>query len=272
MLYKKIKLKDICPKITNESVTLRIYICERNDSVNQRPGMLICPGGGYSFCSSREAEPVALCFMSEGFNCFVLEYTTNEKYPAPHIDLAVAYSYIREHEEEFDLLPNSLSIVGFSAGGHLVASYGYLYKELAEILNIKTEILKPFSLVLSYPVITTSLMHTHQGTREIITNEEEALVEKLDIHRHIQNDYPPTFIWTTKDDDLVPSQNSVLMNEALENAHVKHEFKLYETGWHGLSIANNSCCDKGSINENMKKIHEWPSLASEFIFDLLNNR
>ena len=75
MFYKKILLKEIDSRFTNETTSLRIYISERNESTEQRPGMLVCPGGGYSFCSAREAEPIAFRFLSEGFNCFILDYT-----------------------------------------------------------------------------------------------------------------------------------------------------------------------------------------------------
>ena len=60
MFYKKILLKEINPKFDNEEATLRIYISERNESIVKRPGLLVCPGGGYTFCSAREAEPIEL--------------------------------------------------------------------------------------------------------------------------------------------------------------------------------------------------------------------
>ena len=59
MLYKKIFLKEIDSRFENSNASLRIYISEQNESVQLRPGMLICPGGGYGYCSAREAEPVA---------------------------------------------------------------------------------------------------------------------------------------------------------------------------------------------------------------------
>ena len=270
MIYKKILLKDIDERFVDHLATLRVYISERNEIVERRPGMLVCPGGGYWFCSPREAEIIAFRFLSEGFNCFVLDYTIQAKYPVPHLDLGLAISYIREHENEFDLLPNSLSIVGFSAGGHLVGSYGYLYKEIAKELNKEEQLLKPFSIVMGYPVITSSPIYSHKGTFEIITGNNEELMEKMDIIKHIEKDYPPTFIWTTKDDEAVPSMNSVLMDESLTKSNVKHQFVLFESGWHGASLANRSCYQKENITAKMKDIRDWASLAADFIFDLLD--
>ncbi len=271
MVYKKVLLKDIDERITDENISLRIYISERNESVSLRPGMLVCPGGGYSYCSPREAEIVAFRFLSEGFNCFVLNYSLNQKYPAPQADLAIAISYIRQHEEEFDLIPHSLSLVGFSAGAHLAGSYAYLYKELGESLNLDINLLKPFSLVLGYPVATT-LLPTHGGSRDIITGGDPLLLEKLDIVKNVKENYPPTFIWTTKDDSVVPYTNSTLLDEALEKNHVPHEFILYESGWHGGSLVNRSCYQKENITEKMKDIRDWASLATDFIFNQLDKR
>ena len=42
-----------------------------------RPAMLVVPGGGRRYCSDREGEPVALAYMAQGFNAFVLRYTAN---------------------------------------------------------------------------------------------------------------------------------------------------------------------------------------------------
>ena len=270
MFYKKLLLKEIDPRFDNEDNYLRIFISEDNESVSKRPGMLVCPGGGYSFCSAREAENVAFRFLSEGFNCFVLNYSLNKKYPAPQADLALVFSYIRSHEEEFHLIPNTLSLVGFSAGGHLVGSYGYAYKEVGELFNFDVNLLKPFSIVMAYPVITTTSA-THSGTKEIITGSgEEELVEKMDIYKHVTKDYPPTFIWTTKDDGLVPYTNSTLMADALNKNNVPYVFKLYESGWHGSSLANRSCTKKGDLTEKMKEIRDWATLATDFIFALLD--
>ena len=268
MFYKKIFLKDIDDKFANTTATLKIYISDRNEAISLRPGMLVCPGGGYTFCAPREAEPIAFRFLSEGFNCFILDYTVNEKYPAPHLDLALAISYIREHEKEFDLIPNTLSIIGFSAGGHLVGSYGYLYKELAEKLGVNESVLRPFSIVMAYPVITR-LANPESGTFKRIAGDDKSLLEKAEIINHVDNSYPPTFIWTTLDDELVPSKNTLMMEETLKKNHVKYECKLYKNGHHGSSLCNYGVYKKGEIPENMKEIRDWPSLVADFIFKLL---
>ena len=47
-------------------------------NITKRPGVLVIPGGGYMFCSDREAEPVALAYLNAGYDAFILRYTTNE--------------------------------------------------------------------------------------------------------------------------------------------------------------------------------------------------
>lgn len=271
MLYKELLLKDIDPRLSNVEGSLRIYVPERNELVSLKPGLLICPGGGYSFCSPREAEPIAFRFMSEGFVCFVLVYSLNKKYPAPHIDLAIAVDYIRKHEKEFDLIPNSLSIIGFSAGGHLVASYAYQYESLARELSLDPEILRPMAIVLGYPVTLTSSA-THGGTRDTICGTDKKLLELMNVPTHVTKDYPPTFVWTTRDDDCVPYLNTVELEEALKKNHVLYKSVIYDSGMHGGSLVNRSCYLKENISEKMKEIRDWASLAADFLFDIVDKK
>lgn len=270
MKYKEILLKDIEPSLSLSNAKLRIYISSRNEAVSLRPGLLVCPGGGYAFCSPREAEPIAFRFLSEGFNCFILDYATYQKYPAPHLELAVAVNYIRKHESEFDLFKDSLSIVGFSAGGHLVASYGYLYPELANQLKYDKNLLKPKALILAYPVTVMNEL-THEGTKEIITGGEEELIKKLDVPSHITGDYPPTFVWTTKDDDDVPVDNTIILEKALKKQQIPHECLIFESGRHGASLSNRCVFKKEDLNKNLLDLRDWASPASDFIFRLIDD-
>ena len=58
--------------------TLEGYILDCELSLGQlqnRPAVVICPGGGYVYCSPREAEPVALRYAARGFHAFILRYS-----------------------------------------------------------------------------------------------------------------------------------------------------------------------------------------------------
>ena len=95
---------------------------------NTRPAILILPGGGYAWCSKREADPVAMQFLQAGYNVFTLYYTcrSDETVPAlrwqPLIDAAGAILHIRRNAEQFGTDPAKIAICGFSAGGHLALS------------------------------------------------------------------------------------------------------------------------------------------------------
>ena len=102
-------------------------------SFNIRPAMLILPGGGYAFCSAREADPIAMQFLQAGYQTFVLEYTcahTPEQAPLrwqPLIDAAGAILHLRRNAAKLRLDPFKIAVCGFSAGGHLAASTAILW-------------------------------------------------------------------------------------------------------------------------------------------------
>ena len=97
-----------------------------------RRAILVIPGGGYhNICSDREGEPIAHAFMPYGYNAFVLHYTVGRKkpYPAQLIEAARAVAHIKDHADEYGIDPDAVFATGFSAGGHLAASLGVLWKE-----------------------------------------------------------------------------------------------------------------------------------------------
>ena len=86
-----------------ENVTLTTYILDSSPEMSnmlKKRGILICPGGAYRACSDREAEPVAMAFLSQGYNAFVLRYSVGEgaaKFPRPLEDAEEALELIRKN-------------------------------------------------------------------------------------------------------------------------------------------------------------------------------
>ena len=76
MIYKTIPLRE------NKGVTLTAYIHDQSKQgkfqIEKRPAIIIMPGGAYSFLSDTEGEPVALIFLKEGYNTFVLRYSVGD--------------------------------------------------------------------------------------------------------------------------------------------------------------------------------------------------
>lgn len=138
---------------------------------NTRPAILILPGGGYAWCSKREADPVAMQFLQAGYNVFTLYYTcrSDESVPAlrwqPLIDAAGAILHIRRNAEQFGTDPAKIAICGFSAGGHLAASTAILWdaEPVQTALGIHGTEARPDAVVLGYPVITAG-EYRHDGS------------------------------------------------------------------------------------------------------------
>ena len=273
MKYIVKKLSELTKKKINSEVTLEFFLCEDNKEIEYkgRPAMLVIPGGGYSFCSRREAEPIALRFMSEGFNCFVLNYTCKKPYPIPHEEVAMAIDYINKHAAELNIIKGCVSLIGFSAGGHLAASYSYLYKDIANSLKIDESNIKPFSVILGYPVISMKIPTESNSAKIITNNYDEKLVEKLSCEDHINNCYPPTFIWTTKTDQCVPFQHSKIMSLALKRNNIKSKLVIFSKGVHGGALCNRGVYDFRYKIDEIEKNKSWVDMSTKFIFELIHN-
>lgn len=275
------------------------YVWERSEELKsnrKKPAVIICPGGAYLGTSDREAEPVALRFMTAGYQTFVLRYTTYYKsfvsdenqqgreepvLPQALFDLAKAISTVREHAEEWDVNPDQIVICGFSAGGHLAASIGVHWHEsfLSEELSIESEQLKPNALILGYAVLDYLLMKEEaekeeaEWKHEIWKSSNKAVfgsdipsVEELKnispVH-FVTEVTPPTFIWHTADDDLVYAQNSLHFATALAKKKIPYELHVFENGVHGLSLSDETTeNDPAQVN---KDCQIWVDLALKWL-------
>lgn len=119
-----------------------------------RPAMVICPGGAYRWRSPREKDSPALEFLSMGYQVFVLEYSCGTEAAGfkPLRQLAGAVAHLRANHEAWQIDPEKIAVLGFSAGGHLAASLGAFWNDPE--LGFSADV-KPDALVLCYPVIST---------------------------------------------------------------------------------------------------------------------
>ncbi len=211
--------------------------------VTKRPLVLVCPGGAYVYTSAREAEPIALQFASMGYHSAVLHYSVapGATYPVALTEVAASVKLFREHAEEWHIDPEKILVLGFSAGGHLAASYGCFWKEdfvAKEVGAADPEVLRPNGMILGYPVITSGEF-AHQGSIEnLLGDRYEELKEKMSLEKQVNADFPPTFLWHTFADGSVPVENSLLLVSALRKAGIPTEFHMYPDGGHGLSLCN----------------------------------
>ncbi len=204
------------------------------------PSVVICPGGGYEFIAEREAEPVAKVYFGAGYHVFILEYSVGERAREfePLLQLAATVAHIRKYAREWKLLPDCVCVCGFSAGGHLAASLGCLYRERAFLQRWgRGEKIRPDAMVLGYPVITAD-EYAHEGSIQTVSGAEKGTDRYawFGLDRHVDAQTPPAFLWHTAADAGVPVENSLRFAEALSAAKVPFELHVFPTGEHGLSV------------------------------------
>ncbi len=224
---------------------LSVYIQNYSDGmmINERPLVLICPGGGYGHLSDREGEPVALAFLAMGYHAAVLHYScAPAQYPTQLTELAKAMLIIQEHAKEWYVDTDKIVVQGGSAGGHLAACLGMFWDEdfLAERVGLSADehhLLQPAAMILCYPVITAG-EYGHRGSfKNLLGDREAELSEKLSLEKQVSEKTPKAFIWGTYEDASVPMENSLLLVGAMRKANIPVEYHLYPRGCHGLALA-----------------------------------
>jgi acetyl esterase/lipase len=221
-------------------VTLTAYIQDRSPELptcDVRPAILVFPGGGYTFCSDREAEPIALAYLAEGYHAFVLRYSVGDagQFPAVLNDAEDALEQVIENAGEWGVDPTRVAVVGFSAGGHLAASLGTMGRT------------RPAAMILGYPCILASV---GAALGKAIPSADE----------HVDGATPPTFIFQTANDPLVNAENALALASALNRARVPYELHIFSDGDHGLSLAKPLTAG-GLASAVEPRVAEWLPLS-----------
>ncbi|WP_243116711.1 alpha/beta hydrolase [Marinisporobacter balticus] len=206
---------------------------------NAKGAIIICPGGGYKFISTREGQPVADAFSASDWQVFVLSYSTGENlWTKPLKELAWAVRKVKEHAIEIDIEGKPIIVCGFSAGGHLVASLGVHWND-PNMFGLDS-MNKPDALILCYPVITTG-RYAHRESIKALVGERDGSYFSLE--KYISKNTPPTFLWHTMADETVSVQNTILFAQGLANHGIPAEVHLYPYGVHGLSLATDAVAE-----------------------------
>ena len=206
--------------------------------------VVICPGGGYGgLAVDYEGKDIARWLNSMGIAGFMLKYRLGPRYhhPAPLLDAQRAIRTVRSRAAEFGISPDSIGIWGFSAGGHLASSASTHFdagdpKAADPIDRVSS---RPDFAILAYPVISFTTEYTHKGSRENLLGKDPdpKLVEYLSSEKQVTRDTPPTFLFHTDEDVVVPPENSVLYYLALRKAGVPAEMHVFQRGPHGVGLA-----------------------------------
>ena len=246
-----------CPG--HPEATLEGYVLDCEITYGQeksRPAIVVCPGGGYLYCSPREAEPIALRYAAAGFHAFILRYSTGWDAGgfSPLQEVSWVIGYLREHAEEWNIDPNKIVTCGFSAGGHLALSAGILGEN------------KPNAMILGYPATSAPNMPGGDFMLKILEGRKEvtdADAVKYDLVPQITKDAPPVFIVATAE-DMLTGFGALPVAQKYSSLGKPYELHIFQHGPHGYSLADETCADGSSQVLNPAFAH-WHGLSVSWL-------
>ncbi len=243
----------------HEEATLEGYILDCEITLGQdssRPAILVCPGGGYVYCSPREAEPIALAYAARGFHAFVLRYSTGRSCagltPMAQVDWAIGY--LREHAQAWHIDPQRVLTCGFSAGGHLALWAGLQAKN------------RPNGMILSYPAVSMPNMPGADFMLKLLTGKEtvtDADAEQMNMLSKVTKAAPPLFVVSTAEDMLTRYGALALVN-AYAAQGLPYELHIFQHGPHGYALANDVTAD-GSSQVLNSAYAAWQELSVQWL-------
>lgn len=225
---------------SNVSVpTLTIY----QPSVVKANGtaVIICPGGGYGvLLTNREGSDAARAFNAVGITAFVLKYrlpsarTMIDPTIGPLQDAQQAVFVVRRNAGKWNIKPDRIGIMGYSAGGHVASTLGTHFKEL--LISDKKANVRPDFLLLINPVISFNSKIGHQGSKEALLGKDadSKQVDYFSNELQVTKDTPPAFLVHTDGDQVVPVENSLEFYKAVKRNEGTAEIHIYEKGEHGF--------------------------------------
>jgi acetyl esterase/lipase len=238
--------------------TLTYYRPTRNVSGT---GVIIAPGGGYThLAANHEGRQVANWLNSMGVAAFVLIYRLGPKYhhPIELWDVQRAIRMVRARAKEFDVLPDRIGIMGFSAGGHLASTAETHFDSgnAGAEDSVDRVSCRPDFAILGYGVISFRAPELRGSSAKALLGEnaDPRQLEELSNEKHVTVQTPPTFLFSTSEDKSVPSENSLLFYAALHKAGVPAELHIFEKGPHGVGL------DLGD-----PFLGEWPKLLANWL-------
>jgi acetyl esterase/lipase len=216
-----------------------------DEAINNGSAVIVCPGGGYNILAyDLEGTEIAGWLNRLGFTAFVLQYRIPDKKGGALQDVQRAMRIVRNNQQKWNIDPEKIGVMGFSAGGSLSARASTLFNKKTYPPVDKSDSLscRPSFTMLIYPA------YLDQGPSLTLTPELE-----------LSKDVPPIFIFQTADD---PYGNSALvMAAALRNAKLPVELHILSTGGHGYGLR------PGKV-----AAETWPLLAEKWLGIVLKKK
>lgn len=242
------KQPEICENQRVRNVhTPTLTVCLPEKSKATGAGVVICPGGGYWLLAfDHEGTQIAQWLNSFGVAAFILKYRhTPYKHPVPLQDAQRALRMVRHRAKKWNVDPQRLGIMGFSAGGHLASTAGTHFDSgtAASDDPIERQSCRPDFMILVYPVISFTKDYTHRGSMHnlIGRSPDKKLIRDLSNELQVTGKTPPSFLVHATDDRAVPPQNSISFYLALKKANVPAEMHIYLKGGHGFGMLKGRC-------------------------------
>ena len=204
------------------------------ESNKNRAAVLVLPGGGYTHVTiEKEGSKIAEWLNDNGIAAFVLKYRLNPDEALS--DAQRALSFVRYKANEFNIDPEKIGVIGFSAGGHLAANLISHTSKQETKDAVDSTSCKPNFAILIYGWLQ-------------------------DQYQNVTKENPPTFLVHTSDDTRVPVEQSInYYTKLLENG-VPAEMHIYEQGKHGFALEK----ERGLVINWVKSCIDWLELH-EFI-------
>lgn len=246
-----------CPD--HPEATLEGYILDCEISLGQaqnRPAIVVCPGGGYAYCSPREAEPVALRYAAAGFHAFILRYSTGWDAAdfSPLKEVSRVIGLLRENAEKWHIDPDKIVTCGFSAGGHLALAAGLLADN------------KPNAMILGYPAVNIPNYPGVNFMLQLLTGRKEVTDEDaayFSLENHITKDAPPVFLAATAE-DLLTAFGTLPVVQKYSSLGLPYEAHIFQHGPHGYALADATSAD-GSEEMLNDAFAQWHGLSVKWL-------
>ncbi len=224
-----------------------------NDTGEQKPFVMILPGGGYAhLCTKEEGYPVAAAFNTMGYTAFILEYRTGLKCTpfGPMEDVGQALRLIADNADKWNVTMEGYALVGFSAGGNLAAIFASNYHGYRDY-----DLPKPATIMLGYPwtCVNDWLRHPYwniwigllglwlSNRGSIFMFGPHHMIKgrrSLDAQRYVEDDYPPVYMFSGSQDTLVPaSRHADVFAESLEAHGISYQYDKFFGLPHGIGLA-----------------------------------
>ena len=233
-------------------------------SIQSTAAVLVLPGGGYkNLAFEKEGTAVAQWLNTLGISAFVLMYrtpyweSTSCKKEIPLSDAKQAMRIIRHRASEWNINPNKVGVVGFSAGGHLAATLStqFDYGNQDRTDSLASFSTRPDFSVLVYPVISMRKAYTHMGSRQSLLGEnptnEDIIVYSNELQ--LKTDTPPAILIHATNDRVVLAENSIMYYKALLEKNIPVALHIWEDGGHGFGLYR----EKGSVKSWSNTVQHW---------------